>query len=285
MTEQVGDNPSVCRGLNKYFKITGMNKIRLINILILICILPALSGQGLVSGVFNWDKLEVKKTSSGEVRNYFKSPTKDLEMFEVDAVKLDGGKAVEAWKVPEASDELIIMKEGSAEIKVNDEEHILGEGSVVVASAGSMIAITNNQKSAIVYYSFLFKPLNPATRNPGEAKASPLFIDWDTVEFKPNANGGRRDIMRQSTSAMRELEIHVTTLKEGVDSHAPHSHPDEEFVLMRYGNADMNLDGKDHKGGPGSLFFLASGGMHGLDNVGNSSCEYFAIRWLTGSGK
>jgi (S)-ureidoglycine aminohydrolase len=262
-----------------------MKKFRLFNIVILLGITSVVSSQALVSGVYNWEKLKVKKTPEGEIRNYFKSPTKDLEMFEVNAVTLNGGKEVKSYEVPRATDELIIVKEGSAEIKVNDETKVLGEGSVVVASAGDKVTITNRQKTSIVYYSFLFKPFVPLVHKQTEPEVSPLFVDWKTVEFKPNETGGRRDIMRQATSSLRELEIHVTTLKEGVASHPPHHHPDEEFVLMRSGLAEMDLDGNHFRGGTGSLFFLASEGSHGLGNIGNSACEYFAIRWLTGPGK
>jgi (S)-ureidoglycine aminohydrolase len=264
-----------------------MKKIIIINLAVILGLTSIVYSQPqpLKSGVFNWEALPVKKTSSGEIRNYFRSPTKDLEMFEVNAVTLDGGKGIKTYSVQGATDELIIIKEGSAEVKVNDESKVLGEGSVVVASAGDKVTITNRQKTSIVYFSFLFSPEIPLVHKQNEPQVKPLFVDWQTVEFKPNTNGGRRDIMRQATSTLRELEIHVTTLKDGISSHSPHSHPDEEFVLMRYGNAEMDLDGVGYKGGPGSLFFLAGGGSHGLSNVGNNSCEYFAIRWLTGPAK
>jgi quercetin dioxygenase-like cupin family protein len=87
--------------------------------------------------------------------------------------------------------------------------------------------------------------------------------------------------MQQELSALKELEIHVTTLNNGLSSHSGHSHDDEEFVLVRYGNVEMDLDGTHYKGGPGSLFFLTSQGTHSINNIGSTPCEYYAIRWLT----
>jgi len=82
--------------------------------------------------------------------------------------------------------------------------------------------ITNPQKTNAVYYLIGFKPPKPVIKKgtsddhfEAPAPAPPLFIDWKDVEFKPAANGGRRNIMQQKTSALKELEIHVTTLKEG----------------------------------------------------------------------
>jgi uncharacterized cupin superfamily protein len=262
-----------------------MKKRKLFNILILLSVTSVTFSQALTSTVYDWEKLPVKKTSNGEIRTYFNNPTKFLERFEVNAVTLNGGKGEKTFEVPKATDEMIIIKEGTAEIKVNDETKTLGEGSVVVVSAGDKVTITNRQGTNTVYYSFLMKPFVPVVHSQTDPKISPVFVDWKDVVFKPNNNGGRRDILRQATSTMKELEIHVTTLKEGINSHAPHNHPDEEFVLMRSGNADMNLDGKDYLGGPGSIFFLASMGMHGLNNTGSSACEYYAIRWITANTK
>jgi len=258
-----------------------MKKVKLLYIVMLLGITSMAYSQALTSTVYDWDKLSVKKSSTGEVKTFFKSPTKDLEMFEAKAVTLNAGKDIKTYEVAKSTDELLIVKEGIAGIKVNDEMKTLGEGSVVLALAGDKVTIANKEKNNLVYISFIFKPFIQRVPKETDERIFPLFVDWKTVEFKPNANGGRRDIMRRATSSLRELEIHVTTLKEGISSHAPHTHRDEEFVLMRYGTGDMDLDGKHYIGGPGSIFFLASGGYHGINNAGNSACEYFAIRWLT----
>lgn len=258
-----------------------MKHIKIYSLLVLVIFLSLAAKKVLVSNVYTWENARVKKSSSGEVRTYFASPTRYLDMFGVEAVTLYPGKKTPGYKVEKGGDEMIIIKEGVAEIHVNDVQKTLGEGSVVVASPGDEITVLNNQNSNLVYYSFIMKPHQPETANTAETSIAPLFVDWKQVKFKPSETGGRRDILKQATTSLRELEIHVTTLKEGVSSHAGHSHPDEEFVLVRYGNVEMDLDGNHYKGGPGALFFLASEGTHSLVNTGNSACEYFAIRWFT----
>jgi len=256
-----------------------MKKVRLYFLLVIVIIFSLAAKQNLTSGVFHWESSKVKKNNSGEVRQYLKSPTAMLEMFEVTATTLNKGKGSQTYLVEKGTDELIIIKEGVAEIQVNEELKVLGKGSLVVALSGDKVTINNKQNSDAVYYSFSYKPHPSDTQHQASTEISSVFMDWKDIELKPNATGGRRDFFRQEFSALKELEIHVTTLNNGTSSHAGHSHIDEEFVLMIYGDAEMDLDGTHYKGGPGSLFYLASQGIHSINNIGTTPCEYYAIRW------
>lgn len=264
-----------------------MRKLRLIFITVAIGLLSVSAKKGLNSSVFEWEKLAAKKTSTGQERKFFKSPTRSLEMIDVKAVTLLPGEKGNGYQIDEGFNELIIVKEGVIEISVNGDQKVLGEGSVIVASFGDEMYITNPQKTNAVYYLIGFKPPKPVIKKgtsddhfEAPAPAPPLFIDWKDVEFKPSANGGRRNIMQQKTAVLKELEIHVTTLKEGLPSHAPHTHPDEEIILVRKGFVEETIKGQPFRLGPGSIVFLTNDDMHGISNAGTGECEYFAIRWL-----
>lgn len=62
--------------------------------------------------------------------------------------------------------------------------------------------------------------------------------------------------------------------------HPPHTHLDEEIILVRYGDVEESIDGKLHEVGEGSLIFLRSMVPHGIRNVGREPCEYYAFRWI-----
>jgi quercetin dioxygenase-like cupin family protein len=175
---------------------------------------------------------------------------------------------------------MIIIKEGSVEIKVNNENKIMGEGSVVVSSQGDKITISNRDKRSTTFYSFLFKPKTSSGSNQS-LKVSAVMKDWNNIEFTSNPNGGRRDILKQATSTLKELEMHTTTLNEGLPSHASHNHPDEEIILVRFGVVEETINGKPYKLGPGSVIFLSNQDNHGIRNAGKGKCEYYALRWLT----
>jgi quercetin dioxygenase-like cupin family protein len=237
--------------------------------------------KGLESSVYDWEKLTVKKTPSGDIRSFFLSPTRSLAEFDIKAVTLNQGTKGNGYQIKDGFDELIIVKEGTIEILVNNEKKILAEGSVIVASAGDEVYITNPGSSNSVYYWIGFEPNKKGNAVSEKEKKAAIFIDWNNIEFKPSANGGRRSIMQQKTSALRELEMHVTTLKEGLPSHAAHTHADEEIILVRKGFVEETIKGKPYRLGPGSIIFLTNDDFHGISNAGKGECEYYAIRWLT----
>jgi uncharacterized cupin superfamily protein len=252
-------------------------------VLILLAIFSVSAKKYLGSSVFDWQKFTLKKISSGESRNILKSPTRSLDMFDIKAITIYPGKNALENMVEKGSDELIIIKEGVAEIQVNNINRVLEEGSLIVASSGDKVAIKNAQKTNSVYYSIRFKPYQKDVRMPNVNSNSPVFIDWNKLEYKTTEKGGSRAIMRQQTSELKELEIHVTTLNEGITSHGAHSHTDEEIILVRKGFVEETISGKPYRLGPGSIIFLTNDDPHNIKNAGTGQCEYYAIRWLTGS--
>ena len=259
----------------------AMKNIYFICFLTIIQFYPGYAQQALQSSVYEWEKLPFKKTPTGEVRDILQGPTRSLDMFDIKAVTLSPLKEKWNFKVKSATDELIIIKEGVVAIQVNAEQKILGEGSVIVAGSDDEVVISNKNTTNAIFYLISFKPFRTKKETWTPSKVAPLFIDWNNIEFKPSENGGRRNLMKQKTSSLKELEIHVTTLKEGVSSHAPHSHPDEEIILVRQGIVEMNIKGEPYPLGPGSIILLTSNDPHGLRNAGAGQCEYYAVRWLT----
>jgi mannose-6-phosphate isomerase-like protein (cupin superfamily) len=247
-----------------------------------IILLVAVSAiKPIVSGVFDWSKFKSIRTHTGSLINILKGPTRSLEILDIKAISLHSGKATHTYLVGKESDELIIIKEGSAEITINSKSKLLSAGSIAVVSQGDRVQVKNTLQGNLVYYSFIFKPSQPKTHREALKKVSPFISLWDTVTFKPSDNGGRRNIIQQPTSTLKQLEIHTTTLKEGLPSHAAHSHPDEEIILVRFGIIDQTISGTHYRLGPGSLIFATNDDLHGISNTGEGKCEYYAIRWLT----
>lgn len=247
-------------------------------------LIPALAvSAGVVVGssAYDWEKLKVRKTGEGELRNILSGPTQTLDRFEAKAITLEPGQTAKEHEVAAGFDELIIVKDGAVVCRVNGAETRLGEGSVVVLSPGDKAAIRNEDKSAAAYYSFLFMPKPKPGSGPTAQATSPIIKDWKETKFKPSEKGGSRSILKQPTSRLKQLEMHTTTLKEGLPSHAAHQHPDEEIILVRYGSVEETINDKAFRVGPGSVIFLGSNDKHGIRNAGQGACEYYAIRWLT----
>lgn len=247
-------------------------------------LLPALAvsaGTVVGSSVYDWEKLAVRKTAEGGERNIVSGPTQTLEMFKAQTITLDPGKATQEYQVAAGFDALLIVKEGAVVFRANETEKPLTEGSVAVLSAGDKVTIRNETKKSATFYSFLFKPKTQSGSGPAAQAPAPVLKEWQEIPFKPNEKGGSRGILKAPTARLKQLEMHTTTLKEGLPSHDAHQHPDEEIILVRFGMVEETIKDKAFKLGPGSVIFLGSNDMHGIRNAGKGPCEYYAIRWLT----
>jgi (S)-ureidoglycine aminohydrolase len=242
----------------------------------------SISGQELEklkTSVYLWDDLPVEKTTSGERRQVFEGYTKALTYFEVHVSTLNPGLAPHGSHVHNDLEELIIVKEGTIEQSINGVKKVLGPGSVVLASPGDDHGIRNAGDSKAEYYLLRWQTKNPPDRQRSEEAGGSESYDWNAVEYKTTSKGGRRQIMQRPTALLKELEMHVTTLNEGVTSHGEHVHDAEEIILVIKGEVEESINGVQHRAGAGSLFLLLDNDSHGIRNAGKGQCEYFAFKW------
>ena len=103
---------------------------------------------------------------------------------------------------------------------------------------------------------------------------------WDEIQARPTGASGRsREIVRQPTATLDQLEMHVTWLPPGQTTHAPHTHPNEEVIVVREGTLEAFQNGKKTRVGPGSVLFMASNEPHNVVNVGDTVAVYHVINW------
>ena len=107
----------------------------------------------------------------------------------------------------------------------------------------------------------------------------PTVFDWNELKDNPSNVGSVRNVVRQPTATLDELEIHITTLKPGLASHEPHRHVNEELIIIREGTVETLSDGVWKRVGPGSIIFNASNSLHGLRNVGTAPAVYHVVNW------
>jgi len=122
-----------------------------------------------------------------------------------------------------------------------------------------------------------------ATSTSGTPAAQPLrptAFTWQELAARPlSSNGLSRQILRDPTATLDQLEFHITTLPPGKTSHAPHKHPNEEIIIIKEGTVEALVDGATKRLGPGSFIFQASNHLHGLTNVGDVPATYYVINW------
>ena len=108
---------------------------------------------------------------------------------------------------------------------------------------------------------------------------------WEDISARDTDVGQYRHVTRQPTRTLEELEMHITTLKPHMASHAPHTHPNEEMVIIKEGTLQAHVNGKEVVVGPGSVLFYASMQPHGVKNIGDTPATYFVINWASPGSK
>lgn len=108
---------------------------------------------------------------------------------------------------------------------------------------------------------------------------------WNELEPRKTDVGARREVVQQPTRTLDELEMHITTLNPHVSSHAPHTHPNEEMVIVKEGTLRAHVNGKEVEVGAGGILFFASMQPHAVQNVGVTPATYFVINWAPPGSK
>jgi len=242
-------------------------------------VLMAQKTDSLPPHVYNWDKLVTTKEDTRVRREIMEGSTTSLAYFEVHTSTLEPGKAPHPPHTHADQEELIIVKEGLVKITVNGVSKIMGPGSVAYAIPGEEHGIENAGKTQATYYVFKYKSKLPMNLERAKQNGGSFMINWDTVKVAKTEKGQRREFFNKPTSQLVKFEMHTTALNKGLDSHAPHTHVEEEVILILKGDVTMHIGDNFYKAGPGDIVFLSSGVSHALMNTGSEQCEYFAFQW------
>ncbi len=123
-------------------------------------------------------------------------------------------------------------------------------------------------------------PAATATAAPAAKLGSKVFL-WDSYVVKPTAVGTRRDVADLPTATFAKFESHISTLNAGNMSHAPHIHPQEEFIILKEGTLEASINGKLERVEAGSIMFFASNDYHNVTNVGTTPATYLVFNLAT----
>ena len=114
---------------------------------------------------------------------------------------------------------------------------------------------------------------------PGQPILGPTVFAWDQMKPKKTPTGEVRSLCKQPTATLDQLEMHISTLDPGKESHKPHRHVNEELIVLREGHCETLSNGKWIKVESGSVVFNASNSLHGFRNVGATPAVYTVINW------
>jgi quercetin dioxygenase-like cupin family protein len=103
------------------------------------------------SGVFDWDKLPVQVTKTGERRQVLQGSTVTMDSLSCHVTTVNVGEASHAaHRHPD--DEIILVKEGTVEFTINGESKRAGVGSVVLFGSNDLHGMRNVGDTRAMYY-------------------------------------------------------------------------------------------------------------------------------------
>jgi len=146
---------------------------------------------------------------------------------------------------------------------------------VTLSSLVAMAAVSANAQSN---REALLAPMAASGASQDPVLATPRAFRFGDLPVAKTAVGETRAVTHGVLPTGEAVELHETTLLPGQMPHPPHKHRHSEFILVRDGTIEFENDGKpDQRVGPGGVLFMASGILHGLKNVGDTTANYFVI--------
>jgi mannose-6-phosphate isomerase-like protein (cupin superfamily) len=109
-------------------------------------------------------------------------------------------------------------------------------------------------------------------------------INLDQVEMKAAQNKGE-DVGKNGvyitgdTPASTRFVTGRFVLQPGKSPHAPHTHLEEEVMIIESGQGEIFCDGKTTKIGPGSVMYTNPNAPHGITNTGSEPIVFYYVKW------
>ena len=113
-------------------------------------------------------------------------------------------------------------------------------------------------------------------RPPKEVLPAKVY-KYEDLPVKQNGQNQSRAVFDGLTHTNYPVEFHMTQLGPGQVPHAPHTHVNEEVIMLRRGLLDVTFNGETTRMTPGSLVYISSNILHGSKNPGPEPAEYFVI--------
>lgn len=105
------------------------------------------------------------------------------------------------------------------------------------------------------------------------------------IPIVKDSSRDRLQVMDGASSVLANLEVHLTTIAPGKAAHPPHTHTDqEELIIVKEGVINMTIAGKSKTLHAGGLAYSLPGDEHGAVNTGTSNASYYVIKYQTRTG-
>lgn len=109
-------------------------------------------------------------------------------------------------------------------------------------------------------------------------------IGLDGVEMKDVSDRGQHVgrngvYVAGDTPASTKFVTGRFIIDPGKTPHLPHTHVEEEVMIVESGHGEIFCDGKTTKVGPGSVMYTTPDAPHGINNTGDAPLVFYYVKW------
>lgn len=119
----------------------------------------------------------------------------------------------------------------------------------------------------------------PAAAAPAKKLPDFTYTAKEAKEIKESF-GIHRQYFEGPTEQLKLLVAGSVTLNPGATPHPPHTHPEEEIMVVTEGTGIIGLNGKDKVVGPGSMMYSGANKSHDIRNTGKTPLTFFYYKWV-----
>ncbi|WP_149273272.1 cupin domain-containing protein [Pareuzebyella sediminis] len=246
---------------------------------ILICTIGTSQLKEVETGVYKWNELPKKESPERISRKILEGYSPHFSFFEIHATTQAKGAKPAAPHTQKNIEELIVVKKGQMKMTIDGESKILSAGSVVLIPPLTEQSMENVGDGELTYYVIMFTANEPMDMERSKKAGHQLFLESSSLKSKETKKGSSTPYFERPSAMCKKFEMHATQLNGKGPSHEPHSHLDSELIIVLEGQTQMTINNKNYTGETGDVYFIRSNDFHGISNIGDQPCRYYAIRW------
>ena len=82
------------------------------------------------------------------------------------------------------------------------------------------------------------------------------------------------------TAQLSTMCTGMCVLEPGASPHPPHTHPEEEFMIVATGSGVIEVDGTPNAVGPGAIMYCGANVSHGITKTGSTPMTFYWSKWI-----
>jgi mannose-6-phosphate isomerase-like protein (cupin superfamily) len=109
---------------------------------------------------------------------------------------------------------------------------------------------------------------------------TPDLVKTQEATFEGKPTGKLAVYFDGNTAGTRNFVSGRFELRPGTEPHPPHTHPEEEILIVGSGQGEIFCDGKTTKVGPGAIMYTGPNVSHSIKNTGTEPLVFYWVKWI-----